>query len=73
MIDCVNPVIKATNSLGLTAAVMFRSLSEIEEEMVGFYGMRVEPDSVPVTAIAKAIAEDASMTARLLQRLGFNK
>lgn len=73
MIDCINPVIKATNSLGVATASMFVSLSEVEEEMVGFYGMHVAPDSVPVTAIAKAIAADAEMSSRLLKRLGFVK
>ena len=73
MIDAINPLVKVANSLGMTASILFRSLSDVEEEMVGFYGSSVTADSVPVTAIGKAIAEDASMSARLMQRLGFNK
>ena len=73
MIVAINPLVKVSNSLGMTASILFRSLSDVEEEMVGFYGSSVTADSVPVTAIGKAIAEDASMSARLMQRLRFNK
>ena len=73
MIACVNPLIKVANSLGMTAAILFRSLSDVEEEMVGFYGSNISADSVPVTAIGKAIAEDAEMSSRMMKRLGFIK
>lgn len=70
MINGINPIMKASNSLGIAAAVMFRSLSDVEEEMVGFYGASISEDSVPVTAIAKAIAGDKALSAKFIKKLG---
>lgn len=72
MIGCINPLMKAANSLGMTATSLFKSLSDAEEDMVGFCGVAAS-DSTPITAIGKAIAEDAEMSSRMMKRLGFIK
>lgn len=69
-IEGLTPIIKVGNSLGIVFSLMFKSFSDIEEEMVGFYGSHVTADSVPVTAIAKTIALNPEMRNRFIKAIG---
>lgn len=70
MMSAFAPVTNIAAAMSKTFTLLFMSYSELEEEIVGFFGTALDINNVPITAMAKAIANDKGERKYILHMLG---
>ena len=73
IMNALSPLTGIASAVTKSLTLIFVSWSEVEEEMTGFFGTSADINNVPLTAMAKAIANNKHERAYLIDMLRLDK